>query len=297
MGWLSARRLRKRYRRKPLLFLTEHLREESQASAQSSALNIKSLTEQPLKAKLRVGVRNLQDTLGEKFTLAILLYLVAVGAASYWGQGLLPQIPLLAMVPLLLFITGVAAILVLKRVQKKQFEDCFPDALRTLTGAVSSGESLHQSIVFAGQSLDNIVGREFKNMGRKLSLGHTMEEVLMASCQRFPYQAFIFFVLALKANTSRGGQLKTIFKNLEQVMNNNQALQKKMNALTSEVRMSAKIIGALPPAFFLFMKYITPENFEFILHYPHGQMLLMYVVGSEVLGMSIIWWLMRKVRG
>lgn len=289
MGWFA--------RKSSLQFLTEPLREEAQASTQSSALNIKSLTEQPFKAKLRVGVRNLQDTLGEKFSLAVILYFVAVGFASYWIHGLLPQIPLFALLPLLLVVAGAAAVLVLKQVQKKQFEACFPDALRTLTGAVSSGESLHQSIVFAGQSLDNIVGREFKNMGRKLSLGHTMEEVLVASCQRFPYQTFIFFVLALKANTSRGGQLRNIFKNLEQIMNNNQALQKKMNALTSEVRMSAKIIGALPPAFFLFMKYITPENFEFVIHHPHGQMLLAYVASSEALGMLIIWWLMRKVRG
>ncbi|MTI15561.1 type II secretion system F family protein [Sansalvadorimonas verongulae] len=282
-------------RKSSLQFLTDPLRQKVQVSG--TALDIRSLTEQPLQTKIRIGFNNVKETLGKHFYGALALYIAAMGCASYWCHKFLPLIPLALLTPALFLVTGVISILVIKHIQRRQFEEAFPNALRTLTGAVTAGESLHHSIVFTGHSLDNIVGREFKNMGRKLTLGHTMEDVLMASCQRFPYQVFVFFVLALRANTSRGGQLKNIFKNLEQVMNNNQTLQKKMNALTSEVRMSAKIIGALPPSFLLFMKYITPENFHFLLHDSGGHMLLMYVAGSEALGMLIIWYLMRKVRG
>ncbi|MEB3499651.1 protein dehydratase, partial [Pasteurella multocida] len=63
---------------------------------------------------------------------------------------------------------------------------------------------------------------------------------------------------------------------------------------TSEARMSAFIVASFPIAFFLFMQFAMPENFDFLLNDPSGRYVLYYVFGSEAFGMLIIWWLMRK---
>jgi Flp pilus assembly protein TadB len=42
------------------------------------------------------------------------------------------------------------------------------------------------------------------------------------------------------------------------------------------------------------MQFAMPENFDFLINDPSGRYILYYVFGSEALGMSIIWWLMRK---
>ncbi|WP_281647982.1 type II secretion system F family protein [Parendozoicomonas sp. Alg238-R29] len=279
----------------PIHFLTDTRSQKTVIAKQ--VLDVKALTEQPLLTQIKNNCKNLKDTLGKYVYVTLAVYITVNVTASLWLHDVFPRVPLYTLLCLLFCTTAFVLLTTIKQYRQKSFEDAFPDALRTLTGAVSSGESLHQSIAFVGNSLNNLVGREFRSMGQKLALGHTMEDVLMSSCQRFPYPVFVFFVLTLRANASRGGQLKTIFKNLEEVMLNNQTLQKKMKALTSEVRMSAKIIGALPPGFFLFMKYVSPENFDFVVYNPAGQIILMYVIGSEVLGILVIWWLMRQVRG
>ena len=42
------------------------------------------------------------------------------------------------------------------------------------------------------------------------------------------------------------------------------------------------------------MKYLSPENFDFIINDPTGQLILYYVIASECIGMLIIWLLLRR---
>ncbi len=44
------------------------------------------------------------------------------------------------------------------------------------------------------------------------------------------------------------------------------------------------------------MYYMNPANLEFVFTDPKGHVILYYVVGSEAIGMSIIWLLIRRVK-
>ncbi|MFA0124579.1 pilus assembly protein TadB, partial [Vibrio sp. 10N.261.48.A2] len=51
------------------------------------------------------------------------------------------------------------------------------------------------------------------------------------------------------------------------------------------------------PFFFLFiLQFLSPENFEFVMHHPEGRPILYYLITSESIGMLIIWALMKKVK-
>lgn len=88
--------------------------------------------------------------------------------------------------------------------------------------------------------------------------------------------------------------MREVIMRLGRVIADSKKMEKKKSAMTSEARMSAMIVASFPVAFFIFMKFMMPENFDFLLNDPGGRMILYYVLGSEVLGMLIIWWLMRK---
>ena len=176
------------------------------------------------------------------------------------------------------------------------FEESFPDALNMLTSAVSAGESIMHAIMFVGKSLDGEVGKEFKVMGDRLQLGESPDSVFRKSCRRFPYPSFQFFVITLRANMSRGGQLKDVMTRLNRLMFEARAIEKKKYALTSEARTSAKIVGAIPFFFLFMLQYLSPENYEFVMFNPAGRPILYYVLISEAIGMTIIWLLMKSVR-
>jgi len=179
---------------------------------------------------------------------------------------------------------------------KNNFESAFPDALNMLASAVSAGESIMYAIIFVGQSLDNDVGREFKLMGERLQLGETPDKVFQKSCMRYPYPTFLFFVITLRANMQRGGQLKEIISRLNRLIFDSNAMEKKKYAMTSEARSSAKIVGSIPFIFLFILQYLSPENFEFVMFNDAGKPILYYVLLSEFIGMSIIWSLMKGVK-
>ena len=132
--------------------------------------------------------------------------------------------------------------------------------------------------------------------GSDSGLGQPADEVLARSCRRFPYAPFYFFTITLRANINRGGQLKDIIKRLNQVMFNSQAIEKKKGAMTAEARMSVKIVASIPIFFMCFMYYMSPENFHFVLHHVDGRNILYYTVISEVFGILIIWFLMKRTQ-
>ncbi|EOU2462857.1 type II secretion system F family protein [Vibrio navarrensis] len=196
--------------------------------------------------------------------------------------------------------TPLLSLLVLSRLllrrRQKQFEASFPDAINLMTSAVGSGESVMQAIQFVGDKLDSVAGQEFKWVGQRLQIGESPDEVFRRTCQRCPYKSYRFFVVTLRANMLRGGQLKELMTRLNRVLFDARSIEKKTLAMTSEARLSAKIVAAIPFLFLLGMRYMSPENFDFVLHDPSGRMVLFYLIGSEFIGLGIIWWLIRGIR-
>ncbi|MGC3834547.1 type II secretion system F family protein [Moritella viscosa] len=133
-------------------------------------------------------------------------------------------------------------------------------------------------------------------MGERLQLGETPDKVFQKSCVRYPYPTFQFFVITLRANMQRGGQLKEIITRLNRLIFDSNAIEKKKYAMTSEARASAKIVGAIPFIFLFILQYLSPENFEFVMFSDSGKPILYYVLVSELIGMSIIWSLMKGVK-
>ena len=268
---------------------------ESDKEIDYKAINIKMLTDEPFMVRIRVGIDNLKNRVGEPLWLKGLLFASFVFSVSFMGMNYIDT-PFYFIFPLVLITSSLMLVVALQAYDRKAFETSFPNALNLLNGAVSSGESLMHAIIYVGNSLDGPVGREFKLMGQRLRMGQPPEKVLSQSCRRFPYGPFYFFTITLRANINRGGQLKEIIKRLNRVMFNNQSVEKKKKAMTGEARMSAWIVFAIPFFIMGIMYIINPTNINYMLHDDEGVYILYYVLGSEFLGMMIIWLLMKRVQ-
>ncbi|NOH36012.1 type II secretion system F family protein [Vibrio chagasii] len=262
----------------------------------SQVVNLKTLEEATLIQRLTRISLNFYWQLGRYATLKLsVIAALCVAVSLYLNQTYLKMNQI--SVSLACIVLGTLFCMSwLQARERKQFEDTFPDALTMLASAVSAGEGLMQAIMFVGRTLEGDVGREFKKMGERLQVGEQADAVFTKSCQRFPYPAFRFFVVTMRANLQRGGQLKDMMNKLNRVMFSARAIEKKKFALTSEARISAKIVGALPFFFLTLLQYISPENFEFVIFNPEGRPILYYVIISECVGIGIIWLLMKSVR-
>ncbi|MGL4372354.1 MAG: type II secretion system F family protein [Turicibacter sp.] len=181
----------------------------------------------------------------------------------------------------------------LKNNHSDSFKKNFPDALNILASALSSGQSVVYAFTVVGEELDNEVGKEFEYMANRLLIGQSPEDVLEDSCLRFPYLEYFFFISAVRVNLRKGGQLKEVITKINRLIFVSQRLEKKKMSLTSEARSSAKIIAVLPIVFLLLLKFLNPENYEFVMFEEGGKPILYYVVSSICIGFFIIWLILQ----
>ncbi|WP_028021808.1 type II secretion system F family protein [Enterovibrio calviensis] len=264
---------------------------------ENRAVDMEALSHTTFSQRLSRSLRNIYYDIGEYAIIKVLVYYVV---ATFVGEfvfvtvfGFTTQVSLLLSYPIFTYL----GIRYLEFRTQKEFEENFPDALNMIASSVSAGESLLHAIQYVGKSLDNIVGREFKTMGERLNLGETTESVFARACQRFPTPTFQFFVIAMRVNVNRGGQLRRVITNLNRVLFDAKSVEMKKKALTAEARMSSYIICSIP-FFFLFvvLRFLSPENYDYVMHDPSGRFLLYYTLISESIGIGIITWLMRSVK-
>ncbi|WP_109079072.1 type II secretion system F family protein [Aggregatibacter kilianii] len=177
---------------------------------------------------------------------------------------------------------------------RKTFNAMFPEVIQILNAAATSGAGLLQALERCGKDLTGQLGEEFKNIHKRLAIGEDPMTVFEDSYSRYPYKEFYFFITIVRTNLSKGGQIREVISRLGRVIADSNKMEKKKKAMTSEARMSAIIVACFPVGFFFFMQFSMPENFDFLINDPSGRYVLYYVFGSELFGMGIIWWLMRK---
>lgn len=264
--------------------------------AEHQAIDMKSLSDRTLKDRLDQSWKNLSKQLGKLALLKVLGFIaLLIFLGVEFNQRFVRGSDL--MVVVIVVVAGLTfAYFWLQKREQTQFEDSFPDALNMLSSAVSSGESITHAIMYVGNTLNSDVGREFKIMGKRLQLGESPDDVFRKACLRFPYPSFHFFVITLRANMQRGGQLKEVILRLNRLLFNARSIEKKKFALTSEARTSAKIVAAIPFFFLFMLQYLSPENYEFVMFDPAGRPILYYVLISEAIGIAIVWGLMKSVR-
>ncbi|AEW77067.1 Flp pilus assembly protein TadB [Aggregatibacter actinomycetemcomitans ANH9381] len=177
---------------------------------------------------------------------------------------------------------------------KKTFNAMFPEVIQILNAAATSGAGLLQALERCGKDLTGQLGEEFKSIHKRIAIGEDPVSVFEDSYDRYPYKEFYFFITIVRTNLSKGGQIREVISRLGRVIADSNKMEKKKKAMTSEARMSAIIVACFPVGFFFFMQFAMPENFDFLINDPTGRYVLYYVFGSELFGMGIIWWLMRK---
>ncbi|MFD2176228.1 type II secretion system F family protein [Veronia pacifica] len=274
------------------------LKHEQNTSTESteSAVNMGFLTDISSFRRWLDTLAPTLDMLGSRATMIITCFVLGVTGAAVWVNSLYLHFnPFIFPLSVLVFSLLVGWLQLRKR-RRAEFEETFPDALNMMMSAVTAGDSIMQAIIYVGNTLDNKVGREFKRMGDRLRLGESPTQVFNRATIIYPYPAFLFFIVTIQANMARGGQLKPVMARLIRVLVEARNLEKKKMAMTSEARLSAKIVAAIPFGFMVMLSFLNPQNVDFVLHDPEGRMVLYYVVGSEAIGLGIVWMLVKAVR-
>lgn len=168
-----------------------------------------------------------------------------------------------------LFVTlvalGVAAVLpnavvnFLARRRQKQFNAILPDMLQLLAGTLKAGYSIGQGLEATSTEISDPMGKELRRAVTEARLGRNLEDSLSAVATRMDSADFEWAVMAIKIQREVGGNLAELLLTVADTMTQRERLRRDVAALTAEGRMSAIILGLLPPGLGAFLFTSNPE--------------------------------------
>lgn len=217
------------------------------------------------------------------FLVASLLGLLLVGSNAVLG---LLFIVLGAVVPW-------AVLRVRASRRRKQFGAVLPDTLQLMSGALAAGLSLQQAVDTIVKEGSEPIAGEFRRVLAETRLGVTVEEALDGVAERFESRDFEWVVMAIRIQRQVGGNLAELLDTVAATMREREYMRRQVASLSAEGRLSAWVLGGLPPLFLLYLVLTQGSYVAPLFHDPRGWVMLAFAVIWLSIG---VFWMSRLVK-
>jgi tight adherence protein B len=185
---------------------------------------------------------------------AMLLFMVATGIPV--GVGRVILLGTFSMV-LGLFIPILFLQVRANRMRKKM-EDQFPIALDVFVRGLRAGHPVSAALDLLTVELPDPIGSQFGMVVDEVTYGAELRDALHSMAERWDLNDMRMFVVSLSVQKETGGNLAEILENLSKVVRDRQSMSLKVRALSSEGRMTAVILTALPILAFTVLFTVNP---------------------------------------
>ncbi|MFN3620931.1 type II secretion system F family protein [Sphingorhabdus sp.] len=131
-----------------------------------------------------------------------------------------------------------------KRRQKMQEQ--FPVALDIFIRGLRSGHPVSSALDLLTKEMEDPLGSEFGLVLDEVAYGADLRDALQSMADRWGLEDIQMFVVSLSVQNETGGNLAEILANLASVIRERASMYMKVRALSSEGRMTALVLTALP---------------------------------------------------
>jgi tight adherence protein B len=175
--------------------------------------------------------------------------------------------------------------------RQKKFTSEFANAIDVIVRGVKSGLPLSECLKIIAREAPEPLSSEFRRLCDSTSMGVPLDQGLSKMFERMPLPEVSFFSIVLAIQLKAGGNLSEALNNLSVVLRSRKLMREKINALSSEAKASAMIIGALPVCVCLMVYITSPDYMKLLFTDPTGHMGLL--VGGSMMTTGIL--VMRKM--
>ncbi len=163
-----------------------------------------------------------------------------------------------------------------------------PDALDMLSAALRSGYALTRGFQVVASQMHAPIAEEFDRLLREVRVGISVSEALDEMLARSNSYDLELVIAAVQTQLTMGGNLAEVLDNIAGMIRERVRLQGEINAATSEGRMSASILVAMPIIMGVAISVINPTYMEPLFNEKLGLMMLGAAGLLMLAGMAII---------
>ncbi len=129
---------------------------------------------------------------------------------------------------------------------RKKMQAQFPLALDVFVRGLRAGHPIAAALDLLTVEMPDPIGSQFGLVVDEVTYGAELRDALQAMADRWDLEDMRMFVVSLSVQSETGGNLAEILENLSTVIRERQSMMLKVRALSSEGRMTAIMLTALP---------------------------------------------------
>lgn len=158
---------------------------------------------------------------------------------------------------------GIGLPLMLLRIRasrtRKRMQEQFPVALDVFVRGLRAGHPVAAALDLLTVEMPDPIGSEFGAVMDEVTYGAELRDALADLAERWDMDDIRMFVVSLSIQSETGGNLAEILENLSRVIRERAAMMMKVRALSSEGRMTAIMLSALPVFAFTLLFLFNPS--------------------------------------
>jgi tight adherence protein B len=171
--------------------------------------------------------------------------------------------------------------------RKKKFEAQFPDALTLIASSLSAGHTFLRAIQMMCEEAEPPISEEFARVVNETQLGDPLVDALARMAERLDVRDVDWVVQAIRIQQSVGGKLADLLHTLADFIRAREEIRREIDVLTAEGKISAYVLGALPPFLAVFIQ-VTNPGYLSPMFQGWGWVFLGGAAASIAMGMGII---------
>jgi tight adherence protein B len=204
----------------------------------------------------------------------------ALLVACWYG---LPVLYAFAALPVLAAMLPLIALRFLRGRRHKLFGIQLPEALELITRSLKAGHPVPVAISMVAREMADPIGTEFGVVADEVTYGSDLVSALHSMYTRVGHEDLPLFVTAVSIQNTSGGNLREILDGLASVIRERGKLRRKVRAISTEGRMSAYILTAVPALLMVGIMVLMPQFYSSV----WGEPLTWYLLGASVTWLMI----------
>ena len=181
----------------------------------------------------------------------------------------------------------------LTKKRQKVFLKEFVNAIDIIIRGVKAGLPFNDCLQIITTEIGEPVRSEFVNLVEQQKVGVPVEQALQKLYERIPLQEVNFFSIVVTIQLQVGGNISEALTNLTKVLRDRHKLRAKVQAVSTEAKASAAIIGCLPLFVMGAVSFARPDYMELLFTHPTGHMILAIGAASMLIGSLVMRWMIN----
>ena len=169
--------------------------------------------------------------------------------------------------------------------QLRKLNEQLEEMITMVSNSLRAGFGLLQAFDMAAEQLQPPISTELRRVLRDIRVGSSLEDALEAWGERVGSYDLNVIITAILIQRSVGSNLSEVLDKVAYTIRERVRLKGEINTLTAQKKLSAWIVGLMPPAIVLIIMAMSFEYMEPLFTTGTGRMLLITAAGLDLAGL------------